>query len=108
MATNSSVVGSKGCPHPQSVPAFGSRGSTMAAVSSSSASQGGGTSTQTRNTQPAPRRSPSSMSSMTYTVGGEADKRQRIQQITNGDPSPRQWTEWPNFLSVGGGGEGSL
>ena len=85
-------------PYPPLLPAFGSsRVSNAAAAAVLSSGSRGGTS---RNLQPAPRRSPLSMS---YTSGGGAEERLKILPIANGGPSPRQWIGWRNHLKATGG-----
>jgi hypothetical protein len=85
-------------PHTPLLPAFGSsRVSNAAAAAVSSSGSRGDTS---RNLQPAPRRSPSSIS---YTSGGGAEERLKILPIANGGPSPRQRIRGHNRLKVGGG-----
>ena len=90
--SQTTVVDDAGRPRPQSVPAaFGSSAAAAAAVASFSSSASRG----------APRRSPSSMSTTASGAGGGgADKSQRIQQIVSADPSPKQWTGWPNRWRV--------
>jgi hypothetical protein len=86
-------------PCPPLLPAFGSsRVSNAAAAAVLSSGSRGGTS---RNLQPAPRRSPSSMS---YTSGGGAEERLKILPIANRGSSLRQWIGCRNHLKVRGGG----
>jgi hypothetical protein len=101
------VVDDAGCPRPQSMPAFGSRDSATAAVTSSSPASRGGATMTPRNAQPA-RRSPLSMSTTATGVGGGG--RQKTKNSTNRERGSisKAMDRMAQSLESGGGGEGSL